>query len=272
MKPLRFSLLLLAALAVFLAPSVEVMAEGGNNADYRLGGGDVIRISVFQNADLTLEARVSENGAVTYPLLGSVELGGLSAGAAERKLAKLLKEGGFVVDPQVTIALMQVRGNQVSVLGQVNRPGRYPLEVGNMKLSDILALAGGVIPGGSDTVALSGWRDGKLMHREVDVPAMLLNGRMDDDIEVRNGDIVYVHRAPMFYVYGEVQRPGSYRVERDMTVMQALAQGGGITLRGTQRGVRIYRRDESGKVREIEPDMQAGVRADDVVYVRESLF
>ena len=76
----------------------------------------------------------------------------------------------------------------------------------------------------------------------------------------------------MFYIYGEVQRPGAYRVERDMTVMQALAQGGGPTLRGTESGLRLHRRDKDGKLQELQPELTERIQPDDVIYVRESLF
>ena len=244
-----------------------------NKVEYRLGAGDSIRIMVFQNPDLSVESRISDSGTITYPLIGAVELSGLSISAAEHKLGAMLKDGGFVVDPQLSITLLQVRGNQVSVLGQVSRPGRYPLEQANMKVTDILALAGGIVPGAADNIVLVGMRDGKLMRRNIDVVAMLLSGSKGDDIAVENGDIFYINRAPVFYIHGEVQRPGSYRVERDMTLMQALAQGGGISLRGTERSMKVYRRNEkTGKVEQIELDMLDPIQADDVIYVRESWF
>src|SRR5579871_4110400 len=99
-----------------------------DNLDYPLGPGDVLRIQVFQNPDLTTETRVSENGYITYPLIGSVDVGGLDIAAAEKKIAAALKNGGFIRQPQVNIVLLQMRGNQVSVFGQVNRSGRFPLD------------------------------------------------------------------------------------------------------------------------------------------------
>jgi polysaccharide export outer membrane protein len=245
-----------------------------DKADYRLGAGDVIRISVFQNPDLLLESRVSDAGAITYPLIGQVELGGLTVNSAEQKIAKMLRDGGFVVEPQISITLLQVRGNQVSVLGLVNHPGRFPLELANMKVTDVLALAGGIVPGAADNIVLVGLRDGKTVRKTIDIASMLMDGKGGEDVPVWNGDILYVNRAPMFYVYGEVQRPGSYRVERDMTLMQALAVGGGVTQRGTERGIKVFRRDEkTGKVEKTEPDsLQEPVHPDDVISVRESWF
>ena len=251
------------------AQQADVAAE---KRDYVLGAGDVIRVSVFQNPDLTLDTRVGESGDITYPLLGSIKVGGLSIAEAEKRIASLLREGQFVLQPQVNILLTMIRGNQIAVLGQVNRPGRYPLETANMKLTDVLALAGGTTPSGADTIILIGQKDGKVDRREIDVPSMFLNNALEQDVAIRNGDILYVHRAPMFYIYGEVNRPGSYRIEREMTLMQALATGGGISMRGSERGMRIHRRGSDGKIQRIRPEMDELIRADDVIYVRESLF
>ncbi len=259
-----------------------VLGANAEDLDYRLGAGDAIKISVFQNPDLTVETRVSESGLVTYPLIGAVQLGGLSIAGAEKAVADKLREGGFVQKPQVNILLMQVRGNQVSVLGLVNRPGRYPIETGNTRVSDMLATAGGAITtgsvsstgvtAGSDVAIVTGVRQGKPFRKEIDVPAIFLSGQADLDITVAGGDVIYVHRAPMFYIYGEVQRAGSYRLERGMTVLQGLAQGGGLTIRGTERGLRIHRRGADGKVVVMTPEKSEPIQADDVLYVQESLF
>ncbi len=109
--------------------------------EYQLGAGDNIRILVFQNPDLTVETRVTENGTVSYPLVGSVKIGGLTIPAAEQVIAKALKDGGFIQSPQVNIALLQNRGNQVSVLGAVNRAGRFPLSAATWRSSPACARA-----------------------------------------------------------------------------------------------------------------------------------
>jgi polysaccharide biosynthesis/export protein len=81
-----------------------------------------------------------------------------------------------------------------------------------------------------------------------------------------------VHRAPVFYIYGEAQRPGSFRIERGMTIMQALAQGGGPTARGSEKRLRLSRKAADGSIQQIEPQLTDPVLADDVIYVKESLF
>jgi len=240
--------------------------------EHLLGPGDVIRVNVFQNPDLSLETRISEQGQITFPLVGAVTVGGLSVSAAERTIAKSLRDGKFVLNPQVNILVMQVRSAQVSVLGQVAKPGRYPIEQANSKVSEMIAAAGGVVPGASDIVTLSGQRNGRPVKLDIDLPTILQGGKFELDTVVNNGDILYVDRAPMIYVYGEVQRPGVGRLERGMTVMQAIAQAGGLTQRGTTRGLRIHRRDASGAVKVIQPGMNDPVERDDVIYVKESLF
>ncbi|TNC93750.1 MAG: polysaccharide export outer membrane protein [Rhodocyclaceae bacterium] len=261
--------------AVLLALLLALLGNAGaqeKQADYQLGPGDAIRIGVFQNPELSLESRVSESGTITYPLIGAVAIGGLSIGAAEQTIAAGLKAGGFVKEPQVNIMLVQIRGSQVSVLGQVGRPGRFPLETANTRVTEMLATAGGIAPGGADTLILTGIRNGKPLRMEIDVPAMLMNGNSRDDIVVQGGDIIYVHRAPQFYIHGEVQRPGSYRLERDMTLRHALAHSGGISLRGTERGIRIHRREADGRIAIVEPEQDDTIKTDDIIHVREALF
>jgi polysaccharide export outer membrane protein len=261
-----------AMLAMFVFSAAVGHAQERMDFDYKLGAGDAIRIVVFQNPDLTLDTRVAESGSITYPLIGSVQIGNMTIEAAEKEIARRLKQGGFVQQPQVNIVLSQVRGNQVSVLGQVNRPGRFPLETFKTRLSDVLAMAGGVAPTGSDTIVLSGIRDGKPFRKEIDFPSIYIGGNQGDDVAVSGGDVVYVHRAPVFYIYGEAQRPGAYRIERGMTVQQALAQGGGTTVRGMDYWLRLDRKKPDGTVERLSPDRFDLIQPDDVLYVRESVF
>ena len=239
--------------------------------DYRMGTGDVVRITVYGNPDLTTEARVSEEGGITFPLIGMVKAAGQTPATTEKEIAARLAKGGFIVDPNVNLNIVQYRGQQISVLGRVNRPGKYTLEKAT-RLADALALAGGVIIDGADTVTLMRTRDGKTEYRDIDMVALFKSGGEANNISVQDGDILNVARQPMFYIYGEVQRPGSFRVEQGMSVVQALSMGGGLTPRGTQRGIRVLRRDASGSMQEVEVKLADPVKKDDVIYVKESLF
>jgi protein involved in polysaccharide export with SLBB domain len=133
------------------APARAQQAEAqAPRDDYVLGAGDAIRIQVFQSPELTVDARVSEAGVISYPLLGPVRIGGMSSTDIEKLIAQRLRDGKFLQSPQVTVNITSFRSQQVSVLGNVTRPGRYPLETTGMRLSEVLSLAGGVTAAGAD--------------------------------------------------------------------------------------------------------------------------
>lgn len=248
-------------------------APAGAKPEAVLGVGDIIRVTVYQNPDLTVEsARISELGEINFPLIGRVSLGGGTTTAGEQRIAKMLRDGGFVLRPQVTIQVGQIRSSVISILGQVAKPGRYPIETVGAKVSEMIASTGGVVPGGADVVTLVGARNGRSIKLDIDLPAILQSGKAELDVAVENGDILYVDRAPTGYIYGEVQRPGQFRLERGMTLLQVLAQSGGLTARGTERGIKVHRRDAAGTVSVIELQMNEPVVRDDVIYVKESLF
>jgi polysaccharide export outer membrane protein len=264
----------LFAMLLFLAGLPGWAPAQGQKArlEYKLGGGDDIRIRVFQNPDLTLETRVGDDGYITYPLIGRVRLAGMTVAAAEQTIAQALERGKFLQRPQVNIVTLETRSTQVSVLGQVRKPGRFALETVHTRVSEMLAMAGGVDTTGADVVIVTGERAGKPYRKEIDIPALFTAKQLDQDILVAAGDVIFVQRAPVYYVYGEVQSPGSYKIERDMTVRQALAQGGGLTVRGSDRRLQLHRRDEGGKLTVIRPQLNDPVRPDDVLEVREALF
>ncbi|WP_371861235.1 polysaccharide export protein EpsE [Pseudoduganella lutea] len=246
-------------------------AAGVATAQTILGAGDVIRISVYGSPDLGLETRVTNSGDITFPLVGQVKVGGLAVPEAEKKLGALLESGGFVRKAQVNIIVTGAQSGLVSVLGNVNRPGRYPLE-GKRTLMDLLAVAGGIGPDGGDSVSLIRKNGTDTTKETIDIIGMISSGQLSKDMELNPNDILYVERAPRFYIYGEVQRPGAFRIERSMTVLQALSVGGGLTPRGTERGIMIKRRDAGGKLQLVDAKHDDLVLPDDVVYVKESWF
>src|SRR5258706_1865521 len=213
--------------ALLCVAAVALPNTGAAQSRETLGEGDSIRITVFQSPDLTTETRISDRGPITFPLIGEVALGGLTPVGAENKIAQQLMDGKFVLKPQVSVNVIRVRSRQVSVLGQVARPGRYPLDDTSSNLMDILALAGGISPTGTDNVIVMMTRNGKTAKADIDVPFMYRTGDLSKNIPLENGDAIYVDRAPVFYIYGEVQRAGSYRLEPAMTGMQAISAGGG---------------------------------------------
>ncbi len=236
-----------------------------------LGPGDSVRVTVFQSPDLATEARISERGTLAFPLIGEIALEGLTAQEAAARIAEQLVRGKFVVNPQVSVNVVDVRSRQVSILGQVARPGRYALDGVRTNLTDLLALAGGINTAGDDNITLVLHRGGNARTMEINVPGIFRTGGSSQDIELEAGDTIFVPRAPTFYIYGEVQRAGAYRLEPAMTVMQALSVGGGVTPRGTERGVKVNRRAD-GAVRKLEVSLNDRVEPGDVIYVAERLF
>jgi polysaccharide export outer membrane protein len=245
----------------FLATLILAIPAWAQSGE-RLGVGDAIRVTVFQQPDMTTEARISDKGTVALPLIGEQKIAGKSTGEAGKQIAEAFKKGKYLKDPQVSIAMVTLRSRQVSVLGQVARPGLYPLDDTSIGITQVLAAAGGVLPTGADTATLL--RDGK--QRVVAVKDK------DAAFKLQGGDTVYVERAPVFYIYGEVTRAGAYRVEPNMTVMQAIAAGGGITPRGSDRRLKMRRNGADGKVVETDAKLSDAVRTDDVIYVKEALF
>jgi polysaccharide biosynthesis/export protein len=255
-----------------LAAVLAMMTIGAAGAaEVPLGAGDVLKVSVYGNPDLSLETRVSEAGTITFPLIGQVNVGGLSVAAAEKKIAGMLESGGYLKKAQVNLLVTTLQSQQVSVLGQVNRPGRYPVD-GKRQVLDLLATAGGVGAEGGDRISLIRNRNGNTTRETIDLGSIVTNGSLAQNIEVSGGDIIYVERAPRFYITGEVQRPGAFKVERQMTVLQALSAGGGLSPRGSDKGIKVTRRDASGKATTIDAKHDDLVQVDDVITVRESWF
>ena len=244
-----------------------VAVAGGSG----LGAGDVVRVTVFGQPDLETSTVVSEAGSITLPLVGSIQVGGLSTQQAEQSIASAYRSGGFLIDPQITLAVQELRSRQISVLGQVQQPGRFPLS-SRMTLLDALALAGGVSQTGGSTIYLIRDVAGQTRKFEIDVDNMLAAPDTRTLLELGAGDTIYVPEAPLFYIYGEVRRPDGYALKPGMTVMQAISVGGGLTDRGSDSRLRIRRRDSDGGTFTVRPSLEDRVREGDVIYVKERLF
>jgi polysaccharide export outer membrane protein len=267
-KLLKIATILFSSILINQACAQEIR-------DYQLAAGDIIHILIYQNPDLTLDTRVSEHGTITYPLIGAVNVGGISIADAEKKIGQALEHGGFVKNPQVNISLTQIVGNQVAVLGYVNHPGSYPLLTFNIRISQMLATAGGITlapNAGSSSVILAGTRGGVPFTKTIDIASIYLDDRSADDLVLSGGDSIYVPKAKMFYIYGQVNKPGQYPMERGLTVMQALAIGGGPTIRGSENRIRLNRKLSDGTTARQSPELSDSVQPDDVIYVNESFF
>jgi polysaccharide export outer membrane protein len=236
--------------------------------DYQLGAGDLLKIAVFDHDELGIDARISQSGNITFPLIGQVPVAGLSTREAELLLARRLIEGGFVKQPQVSVLVSEYQSQKVSVMGQVAKPGQYPLDA-SKKVLDALALAGGALNDtAADDVTLVRANGSRVV---IDLQT-LFDGDPAVNLVVQDGDTVFVAHAPQFYIYGQVQRPGQYRLARNTSISQAISIGGGLTPRGTQRGAIVKRVDAKGKEHKISVRDEDVLQPNDVLLIKASLF
>jgi polysaccharide export outer membrane protein len=271
----------LRTLTSLLAVVLLVFAASVSNADAtsavptqrtlsQLGPGDLVGIDIYGQPDKT-EALVDDNGNILVPMVGPVQVAGLSAVEASSKVAKALKDGGFFVNPQVTILVRQGASQFVSVLGQVGVSGRYPVTP-TTKVVDLLAQAGGVSASAADVAYIVRTAsDGQTERIPVNLKD-LRAGRDAPTPRLQGGDQLLVPEAAHFYVYGEVTTPGSYKFENGITVNRALATAGGINDRGSARRIKIERSDKDGKVQVISAKLGDPVQPEDIIRVKESLF
>jgi polysaccharide biosynthesis/export protein len=255
-----------ARFLVYASLLLGAWAQAAN--DYRIGPGDLLKISTFGYNDLTADVRVSGSGNITFPLIGQVAVEGLSTRDVETLIAGRLAEGNFIGKAQVSVLIAEYQSQRVSVMGQVAKPGQYALE-GTTRVLDLLARAGGVADesGGDRAVLLR--QNGT--SQVIDLAA-LFGGDAQQNPVVANGDTINVPRAPRFYIYGEVQKPGAYRLERNMTLSRAISASGGLTARGSERRAVVKRRDGDGREQTVSIASADAIREDDVLYVKESLF
>jgi len=254
------------------AASTALPAADDAAAVLQLGPGDTVNIQVFGRPELSTTTYVSDDGTIPVPLAGAVQVAGLSPAAASQRVATALRDGQFLVNPQVTIILNQLRSQQVSVLGEVKSPSRFPVD-SKLTVFDLLAQAGGVTENGSDLIyLLRPDKDGHVTRYPIDLKGLADGKRSIPVLTLRGGDVVYVPRASQFYIMGEVQSPNMYRLEPGMTVLQAISRGGGITQRGSDSRIEIKRRNADGVYQTISASLMDQLQADDVVRVKERIF
>jgi polysaccharide export outer membrane protein len=262
------AILLFTCALWILAPARSPLAATPANDDYRVGAGDLLRVAVFGYPDLAGDVRVSQSGNITYPLIGSVPVAGLSAREVETLLSQKLAAGHFIRESQVTVLVVEYQSQKVAVMGEVAKPGQYPLSA-SKRVLNLLADAGGVVTATAGDSATLIRADGTKI--PIDLTAML-NGDATQNPVLSSGDTVNIPKAAIFYIYGEVQKPGAYKLERNMTVTQAISEAGGLTRRGSERGTIVKRHDASGK--EIQTKIKGPelVKPNDILMIKESWF
>ena len=246
---------------------------------HTLGPGDVLRVTVYDNPDVSQEVTIGPDGSFSYPLIGRVQAAGLPVQQLETLLAKRFAEG-YLVSPQVGVTVTQHKSQQIYVMGAVRTPGAYPLQR-QTTLLEMLSAAGGptpeagsevIVTRGSDTsgpATTSAAAAGQpLMRVQLE---QLLAGGVPQRLSLQDGDVIYVPLGAFVYVSGEIQRPGRYRLERDTTIQKAVTLAGGFTKFAATKNMLVQRMVDGRRV-----DFQAGpndlLQAEDVLVVRPSLF
>jgi polysaccharide export outer membrane protein len=247
-------------------------------ASAAISPGDVLKISVYGNPDLTTVSRVLPNGTITFPLIGQVKVGGASPVEAEGRIADRLNRGGFVRNAAVSVFVAErsaVPVSSVTLLGQVGRSGTYSLDPdspdGVTNLIALLAKAGGTTDKAADYCYLIRNENGQQRKLRIDLADLMRSGDLKTNVPLANGDTVLVPEMDVFYIYGEVQKPGRYKLERNMTVMQGLSVASGITPRGNAKGIVLNRR-VGNAIQEVRSDLEDPLQPNDVVYVRTAVF
>lgn len=278
-------------LAIFTAVTVILFSQNlfsqenvEYQADYNIGPKDLLEISVFGLPELNKTVRVSEEGKITLPLLGEVEVEGLSKTQLEKKLSQLLEEK-YLQNPQVTIFIREYQSKIVSVLGAVRNPGTYEL-LGRQTLLQIISKAGGLSPDAAEyIIVIRPLPDGSSNSLKIPIEDLFIKGDAKLNIPLRPNDIINIpiDEIVHVYVFGQVRNPGAISVKKSNipTLLRAIAQAGGFSERASKGGVIIKRIGENGKENKIKVNVKDIIKGknkdiqlqeNDVVYVPQSLF
>ena len=264
-------------------PSVQEARDTFVRA-YRVGPGDLLELKVFEVKELDQLVRVSEDGSITLPLVGRVVVEGLTQEGVVKKLTDLLS-AKYVKNPQVTIFIKEYKNQQVAVIGAVEKAGSYEL-VGRRNLLQIVSMAGGFSESAGDEIfILREGPDGKNETITIDLKDLLVNGNQALNVPIEPNDVINVpvNREVRVFVMGRVNKPGAVRskLSEGITLLQAIADAGGLAEGAKQSQVLITRKDKAGKEQKIRinlKDVISGKRKDlvlqegDVVYVPESFW
>jgi polysaccharide biosynthesis/export protein len=265
------------SLICVIAASLGVLAQ--SNGDYVIGPHDVLNIQVFDQENLGGKYTVETDGTFSFPLIGRVTAGGMTLRKFETELKKRLADGYFK-NPQVTVGIEAYRSQRIFVMGEVRIPGPMPL-TGGMTLIEALSRAGSTLPSASGEVAIvrapPGAKGPMLPDPDKGVEILrasirdLEGGSMKQNIELRDGDTLFVPRAESAYVFGQVRAPGAYAIQKDTTVMQALSLAGGHTENGALNRIKIVRL-VNGVTKKLSVKLSDIVKPGDTIVVPEKFF
>ncbi len=258
-------------------------SKSEKDISYTIGPGDLIDINVFNVPELDITVRVSGNGAITLPLIGSMRAEGLSISQLEKKLSTKL-EKRYLNNAQVTVFIKEYHSKMVSVIGAVKKPGNHEL-YGEKTILELISLAGGFTPDVSrKIIILRKLKNGKTLSLSIDVDELMIKGNPKLNVPLKAGDIINIPAVSYMnvYIFGEVKNAGHIKMirEGDITLLRAIAQAGGFTERA-RRGSVLVKRNENGKEIKIKINVKKilkGKKPDfvlknnDIIHVPESIL
>ena len=264
---------------------VFAVPRDANVADYVIGAHDLLEISVFELDQLNRTVRVNTEGSITLPLLGKIQVGGLTPEQAEAQIARMLQDRHLVKNPQVTVFIKEFVSRRVSVQGAVNRGGLYPM-LGQKTLLDMIGEAGGLSDrAGKKIYILRPYAPPGEERIEIDAEKLVYEADPMLNVPLQPGDIIMVpyQRKIRIYVNGAVQQPGvkEFFADEEVTLLQAVTAAGGTTDRANESRVQVIRRLPDGTKRMFKVNLKRIKRGkaedlllepNDVVYVPESFF
>jgi polysaccharide export outer membrane protein len=260
-----------ACLAVLLLFS-PILSHG---LEYAVGDGDLLKITVYNNPDLTSEVRVSGEGMITVPLIGEVFVNEMTATDIGKKLADLFANG-YIKKPQVAVFIQEYKSKKVTTLGEFTKPGLIEMR-GNSTLMEVISNAGGITANAGETLfiqrnAVKGGGSPKdEIIISIDLIKLLEGKDLSANVPVLDGDSIYVPKAAFVYVSGEVKTPGAYKITKGLTVLRSITLAGGLTIKANQNKVEIVRKVDNAE-QSIRVKMEDPIMPDDIIVVPESFF
>jgi len=240
--------------------------------DYLLGEGDVVNVSVYEQPDLETTVRISGDGMISLPLLGQVDVKNRSVKQLQKKI-ELLLAAGYIVDPQVHIFVEEFRSRKVTILGEVASPGVYEIQ-GHTTILELISKANGLTQDAAFQAIIQSKRKAGMARpvTVVDLSLLMKEGQASQNINITDGDHVYIPPKEVFYVSGQVRKPDVYNFEKDLTVIKALTMAGGTTDKAAPDRTRIIRTKDGQEqlIKGVRMDMR--VMPNDVIMVPESYF
>ncbi len=237
--------------------------------EYVIGAEDVLRITVWDNDDLTVNVRVGLDGYIAYKYIGRVKASGLSTSELAGIIAEKLAEG-YINDPQVNVQVATYRSKEIFIIGEVNRPGTYYLTKRTTIVEAISMAQGPKSDADSDVIIVRKGDKGKGRNITVNL-RKALEGDLSQNIAVLDGDSIFLSKAKTFFILGEVHKPGQYKLEKDTSVRKAISIAGGHTERAALGRVKIIRIVE-GEEQEMDVQLEEAVEPLDTIVVPQSYF